>query len=175
MELRGFEPLTPSMRTERSGRQGPCSTTSPQFRGIDAATITASDRVSRHFAAPNLLPKIECRLEARRGLDVHSRRVAPQPMKLGPRPLRPGPRRLLGRVQQISIDGFTLAGLQAAWRPPGCAASGVTRPCNGLPRQFAAAVQKRDGRTPKTWVTVGPGPELRCSPGWEPRAARRSR
>jgi hypothetical protein len=33
VELRGFEPLTPSMRTERSGQQTCCLTALPHVRG----------------------------------------------------------------------------------------------------------------------------------------------
>ncbi len=34
VELRGFEPLTPSMRTERSGVRSNCSATNPQVTGV---------------------------------------------------------------------------------------------------------------------------------------------
>ena len=34
VELRGFEPLTPSMRTERSGLQYRCLTTLPHVRAF---------------------------------------------------------------------------------------------------------------------------------------------
>ena len=45
VELRGFEPLTPSMRTERSGQQNRCSWALPHVRAFEAAAITASGRV----------------------------------------------------------------------------------------------------------------------------------
>jgi hypothetical protein len=45
VELRGFEPLTPSMRTECAGEQNRCLMTLLQVRAIQTATITAPDRV----------------------------------------------------------------------------------------------------------------------------------
>ena len=44
VELRGFEPLTPSMRTEYAGRQGPCYAAFLQVREVWPGTLTASDR-----------------------------------------------------------------------------------------------------------------------------------
>jgi hypothetical protein len=45
MELRGFEPLTPSMRTESTGEQEPWSRTFPHVRCVAATALTPSDRV----------------------------------------------------------------------------------------------------------------------------------
>jgi len=56
VELRGFEPLTPSMRTKYAGLRTWCVWLFPQFRGGDAGAITASDRVCQWFATPILLP-----------------------------------------------------------------------------------------------------------------------
>jgi site-specific DNA recombinase len=44
VELRGFEPLTPSMRTEHTGDHQVCSTTSPQVEGLKPPKIGTSDR-----------------------------------------------------------------------------------------------------------------------------------
>jgi hypothetical protein len=61
----GFEPTTSSSRTERSSAQSRCSTTFLQLRGVDAAAISAHDRVwpqltadrRSHFApSPTRLP-----------------------------------------------------------------------------------------------------------------------
>ena len=57
VELRGFEPLTPSMRTERAPRQSRCYTTFLHVRSIEPGTLTASDRALRRPAAPMLLPE----------------------------------------------------------------------------------------------------------------------
>jgi hypothetical protein len=43
VELRGFEPLTPSMRTERAVGQKPQVTAFVQFTGLRKDTITASE------------------------------------------------------------------------------------------------------------------------------------
>jgi hypothetical protein len=53
------------MRTERSIRRSRCYTTFPQLRDSDTATITASDRTWRRFAAPVSLPESDM---ARRAL-----------------------------------------------------------------------------------------------------------
>jgi hypothetical protein len=45
VELRGFEPLTPSMRTERLTRQTCSSETYPQLRCPIRPLLTAPDRV----------------------------------------------------------------------------------------------------------------------------------
>jgi hypothetical protein len=86
VELRGFEPLTPSMRTQCS--TGPTSqiTASAQVSGLRTATITASDAASPSLAAPIPLPKsdsarahaasIDCR-QARRCLWGH-RELSPR-------------------------------------------------------------------------------------------------
>jgi hypothetical protein len=44
VELRGFEPLTPSMRTERATRQSCCHGMFLHVRRIKLGTVTASDR-----------------------------------------------------------------------------------------------------------------------------------
>jgi hypothetical protein len=44
VELRGFEPLTPSMRTERTTRQSGCCGTFPHVSGVQPGMVTASDR-----------------------------------------------------------------------------------------------------------------------------------
>ena len=43
VELRGFEPLTPSMRTQRSGGHKGQVTASAQVSGLRTVTIAASD------------------------------------------------------------------------------------------------------------------------------------
>src|SRR6266702_5467246 len=57
VELRGFEPLTPSMRTERAAQQSPSCPTLPQVSGRFPARITASDRTCQRLAAPSSLPE----------------------------------------------------------------------------------------------------------------------
>jgi site-specific DNA recombinase len=44
VELRGFEPLTPSMRTQRAHRQSRCCTTFLHVSDVEPGTVTASDR-----------------------------------------------------------------------------------------------------------------------------------
>ncbi len=57
VELRGFEPLTPSMRTERAAQQIPSCSTLPQVSGRFLARITASDRTCQRLTAPSSLLK----------------------------------------------------------------------------------------------------------------------
>ena len=45
VELRGFEPLTPSMRTKRAVSRTSQVTVFAQFSGLRKATITASEAV----------------------------------------------------------------------------------------------------------------------------------
>jgi hypothetical protein len=44
VELRGFEPLTPSMRTERSTRQSSCHTTFQHVRDVEPGMVTPPNR-----------------------------------------------------------------------------------------------------------------------------------
>jgi hypothetical protein len=44
VELRGFEPLTPSMRTQRAHRQSRCCATFLHVSDVEPGTVTASDR-----------------------------------------------------------------------------------------------------------------------------------
>ena len=57
MELRGFEPLTPSMRTERASSYMRFSQKNAQVTKPFCLSQTASDRAWRRIAAPNLLPE----------------------------------------------------------------------------------------------------------------------
>jgi len=57
VELRGFEPLTPSMRTEHTVPQSCCRRTFPHVRDFQLSTVTASERISQRSAAPILLPE----------------------------------------------------------------------------------------------------------------------
>ena len=52
VELRGFEPLTPSMRTERPTRQSRCYATFPHVKGAPqgpVTALTASDGVHHRY------------------------------------------------------------------------------------------------------------------------------
>jgi hypothetical protein len=57
VELRGFEPLTPSMRTKRAVSRTGQVTVFAQLNGLRKDTITASEVVWLSIAAPVLLPK----------------------------------------------------------------------------------------------------------------------
>jgi hypothetical protein len=57
VELRGFEPLTPSMRTERTAAQVVWWPTLLQVSGLGWTIIAASGRVCGQFAAPISLPE----------------------------------------------------------------------------------------------------------------------
>ena len=57
VELRGFEPLTPSMRTERIVSQSCRCRTFLHVRDFQLGTVTASDRTWQRPAAPIPLPE----------------------------------------------------------------------------------------------------------------------
>jgi len=57
VELRRFEPLTPSMRTERTIQRNRCYTTFLHVSGFQLGTVTPSDRTCQRPTAPILLPK----------------------------------------------------------------------------------------------------------------------
>jgi hypothetical protein len=57
VELRGLEPLTPSMRTEPAGRQGHCPAAFLHVRDVQPGTVTPSYRAWKRPAAPVLLPE----------------------------------------------------------------------------------------------------------------------
>jgi hypothetical protein len=61
VELRGFEPLTPSMRTQCSTGEKGLITVSAQVRDLRMVTLTASDVAWPSLAAPILLPKSDSR------------------------------------------------------------------------------------------------------------------
>ena len=59
-----YEPLSPSMRTNRARRQSRCFMTFLQLKDGDTGTVTASDRTCQQAAAPNPLPESDmaCRV-----------------------------------------------------------------------------------------------------------------